>query len=74
MSYVCNNCGAKAYYDGRCGDGPVLTCGCDRRGSQWIPDRGGGYYSNPTGAKPVKQEDSRWSAESTAWAGVADRR
>ena len=32
MSYVCSQCGASCYYDGRCGDGPILTCGCDKRG------------------------------------------
>jgi hypothetical protein len=30
-NYVCSYCGAAAYYDGRCGDGPVLMCGCDKR-------------------------------------------
>lgn len=27
--YFCSCCGASAYYDGRCGDGPILMCGCD---------------------------------------------
>lgn len=27
MRYVCNKCGKAAYYDGRCGDGPILMCG-----------------------------------------------
>ncbi len=26
-NYVCSYCGASASYDGRCGDGPYLTCG-----------------------------------------------
>jgi len=56
-SHVCSNCGAPAYYDGRCGDGPVLTCGCDRRGSRWINDGRGGYMSNPSGARPVEGEN-----------------
>jgi len=30
-NYVCSYCGKGAYYDGRCGDGPVLMCGCDKR-------------------------------------------
>lgn len=28
-NYVCSVCGKSAYYDGRCGDGPILMCGCD---------------------------------------------
>lgn len=28
--FRCNKCGATAYYDGRCGDGPILMCGCDK--------------------------------------------
>lgn len=50
-SYVCSRCGAGAYYDGRCGDGPVLMCGCDQ--GRWIDDGRGGYYDNPTGASAV---------------------
>lgn len=57
--YTCSICGAGAYYDGRCGDGPVLTCGCDRIGSQYVKDRMDGYYTNPTGAKPVRDEGGR---------------
>lgn len=26
-TYVCSACGKEAYYDGRCGDGPILMCG-----------------------------------------------
>lgn len=55
-SYMCSNCGAAAYYDGRCGDGPVLVCGCDKRGRRWVADRCGGYYTNPTNARPVEGE------------------
>lgn len=55
--YVCNRCGAKAFYDGRCGDGPILTCGCDKRGSVYVKDRGGGYWTNPTNAQPVQQDE-----------------
>lgn len=57
-NYCCNICGAAAYYDGRCGDGPILMCGCDKIGSEYVPDRCGGYHTNPTGAKPVRGESS----------------
>lgn len=50
--YMCSRCGATAYYDGRCGDGPVLLCNCAK--GQWIDDGRGGYQDNPTGAKAVK--------------------
>lgn len=30
MSYSCSRCGKEAYYDGRCGDGPILMCNCDK--------------------------------------------
>jgi hypothetical protein len=53
-NYVCSSCGAAAYYDGRCGDGPVLMCGCDKRGRRWVNDGRGGYYTNPSGAEPVE--------------------
>ncbi len=56
-NYVCSNCGASAYYDGRCGDGPVLMCGCDKRRSRWVNDGRGGYHTNPTGATPVESEN-----------------
>lgn len=49
--YHCNQCGAAAYYDGRCGDGPVLLCGCDRRGPVAYDSRGGSvteYYPSST--------------------------
>lgn len=54
-NYVCSVCGASAYYDGRMGDGPVLTCGCASRGSQWVDDGigRGGYHTNPSGAVPT---------------------
>jgi hypothetical protein len=29
-NYVCYICGMRAYYDGRCGDGPITMCGCGR--------------------------------------------
>lgn len=57
-NYVCSHCGAAAYYDGRCGDGPVLMCNCDR--GEWINDGRGGYYSNPNNAKPIEDPDHYW--------------
>lgn len=57
-SYSCSNCGASAYYDGRCGDGPILMCGCDKRGARWINDGRGGYYTNPSGAEPVPSDNN----------------
>ncbi len=52
-NYVCSVCGAAAYYDGRCGDGPILMCGCDK--GQWINDGRGGYFDNPRNAQPVPE-------------------
>lgn len=70
-NYVCSRCGAGAYYDGRCGDGPILMCGCDK--GQWINDGRGGYYDNPTGAQAVEgKEDTSTAAERAYWAN--DRR
>jgi hypothetical protein len=54
MSYCCSVCGAAAFHDGRCGDGPVLVCGCDS--GPWVNDRLGGYQSNPTGAQAIKDD------------------
>lgn len=50
--WSCSHCGAAAYFDGRCGDGPVLLCNCDK--GEWVDEgsRGGYYY--PTGAKAIK--------------------
>jgi len=56
-NYCCSHCGAAAYYDGRCGDGPILMCGCDKRGRRWVNDGRGGYYTNPSGAQPVEGEN-----------------
>lgn len=66
MSYVCNCCGAKAYYDGRCGDGPILMCGCDKRGSHWVNDGRGGYRTNPSGVVPV-EVDSMDNGDGWEW-------
>jgi len=55
MRYVCSCCGDPAYYDGRCGDGPVLTCPCSKR-MKFIPDRGGGFYVPENNAKPIPSE------------------
>lgn len=63
--YVCSRCGASCYYDGRCGDGPILTCGCDSEGPDGRPldpqydSRMGSvnvYYNSD--AHPVKKEES----------------
>ena len=68
-NYVCSRCGASAYYDGRCGDGPVLTCGCDKIGPPAYDARMGSvdvYYPNAD-AKPIPAEDSQhgdWRYES----------
>jgi hypothetical protein len=35
-NYVCECCGQPAYFDGRCGDGPILMCNCPRN-SRPIP-------------------------------------
>lgn len=50
--YVCSNCGDFCYYDGRCGDGPVLMCECFKKGV-WINDGRGGYHVYPNNAHPV---------------------
>lgn len=54
-NYVCSNCGEAAYYDGRCGDGPVLTCNCVKRG-RWINDGRGGYMVYRNDPKAVDSE------------------
>lgn len=57
-NYVCSICGAEAYFDGRCGDGPVLICGCDKRRSRWVDEGSrGGYWTNPSGACPIEATD-----------------
>jgi hypothetical protein len=59
---VCSNCGAAARQD--LPDNPTLICGCDRR--RWFDDKNGGYWSEPTDAKPVDgyiseaEEWDRW--------------
>lgn len=57
-AYSCSNCGAAAFHDGRCGDGPILMCGCDKRGARWVNDGRGGYYTNPSGAEPVPSQEN----------------
>ncbi len=49
-NYVCSQCGAAASYDGRCGDGPYLTCGHESKGD-W--DRG----TFQQGADPIPREN-----------------
>jgi len=58
MIYVCSSCGEEAYYDGRCGDGPILMCGCDKRSGQTVDEGSrGSYQTNPSGAKPVEKKE-----------------
>ncbi len=54
-NYICSRCGKSAYYDGRCGDGPILLCGCDK--GPWVDDGRGGYHY-PTGAEPIQEQDA----------------
>lgn len=53
-NYECSVCGAATYYDGRCGDGPILMCGCDK--GHWVDDGRGGYYINPKNAHAVASD------------------
>jgi hypothetical protein len=53
--YVCSRCGEPAYFDGRCKDGPVLTCNCTKQG-RWINDGRGGYWVPQGNAKPVRKD------------------
>lgn len=71
--YVCNICGSAAYFDGRLGDGPILTCGCKRLFSgPLITDTRCGtvtYSANAMGAAPVESDgvldpDLVWANES----------
>jgi len=73
--YICNVCGAAAYFDGRMGDGPILTCGCKRLFSDAQPTNSsaGGIlpdtYHNAAGAAPVQREDySPQEDPDSAWA------
>ena len=39
-SYTCSKCGVSCYYDGRCGDGPILMCDCNAaEDAYWANDR-----------------------------------
>lgn len=53
-NYACPICGTPAYYDGRCGDGPILVCKCRHRGPA-VRDRDGGTYY-PNAPQPVEEE------------------
>lgn len=66
MDYVCSLCGEAAYYDGRCGDGPVLMCGCDKSGEYVDEGPRGGYYTNPKNARPI-QGDSGAKNWGSGW-------
>lgn len=57
-NYVCSNCGAGCYYDGRCGDGPILYCECaNEKNTTWVNDGRGGYPIYKNDAKPVPKGD-----------------
>ncbi len=62
--YVCNTCGASAYYDGRCGDGPVLTCNCRNRGRTVNEGNRGSYRD--TDARAVPSDDQSGSGMTDA--------
>lgn len=66
MTYVCSNCGAEAYHDGCDGDELILLCGCDRHDREWVDGEGsrGGYWTNPTGAKPI---EAPYYSEAEEW-------
>lgn len=53
-TYVCSHCGRDAYFDGRCGDLPVLLCGCDKVGSPYYDGRCGDPAIILTKARPIK--------------------
>lgn len=60
-NYVCSQCGAPAYYDGRCGDGPVLMCECvSQRNTRWIDDGRGGYAIYRGNPEPIPAEASSY--------------
>lgn len=40
-TWSCSQCGTGCYYDGRCGDGPVLTCDCNKGTEGWYMDSRG---------------------------------
>lgn len=58
MRYVCSRCGAEAYHDGRCDDGPVLVCGCDR--PRQMNDRFDKVSIPTTDARPIPADDGDW--------------
>ena len=51
MRYKCSQCGADTYYDGRCGDPPILICGCDEIGPT--------YYDGRCGDGPIVISDAK---------------
>lgn len=58
--YVCSYCGASASYDGRCGDGPYLTCGHESAPSAYYDGNSGGrgdtYQPGP--GRPVPRSEA----------------
>lgn len=55
--YKCNLCGAGAYYDGRCGDGPILMCGCDKQKKWHVDPQTGKAVIVDSPAQAVKDEE-----------------
>lgn len=38
--YKCNKCDTPCFYDGRCGDGAILMCDCNKADDEfWANDR-----------------------------------
>jgi hypothetical protein len=50
-------CGASAYYDGRCGDGPILMCGCDKQKKWYVDEKTGKAVIVDSPAQPVREEE-----------------
>ena len=68
QNYICSVCRQVCYFDGRCGDGPILMCGCDK--GEWVNDGRGGFYTNPSGAKPVQAGEPAWDK---SWENYGNR-
>lgn len=50
--YHCSECGEPAYYDGRCGDGPILVCECRKHGELVDEGSRGTYIAYTARAVP----------------------
>jgi hypothetical protein len=71
--YVCSRCGAEAGYDGRCGDGPYLTCECvSEKNSRWIDDGRGGYSVSRGNPEPIHVSKSdHWNRPEPGPSGLS---